>query len=157
MHLGEISLECSRPGAAAVALWATQRLFPLVPNGEFAKGLASGRAAALTLYDRLRKDGRFVTGAAPELDILVWAPRAKRISEASALSRRIFDEAARRHLHLALATLPVHLLDAPDMQRDRDTIICLRSVLMKPEHREWVDRIWSILDAAAGAAVPSRP
>src|SRR5436853_478226 len=43
VHLGEISLECSRPGAAAVALWATQRLFPLVPNGEFAKGLASGR------------------------------------------------------------------------------------------------------------------
>ena len=25
LHLGEISLECSRPGAAAVALWATQR------------------------------------------------------------------------------------------------------------------------------------
>ena len=30
LHLGEISLECSRPGAAAVALWATQRLLPLV-------------------------------------------------------------------------------------------------------------------------------
>ncbi len=26
LHLGEISLECSRAGAAAVALWATQRL-----------------------------------------------------------------------------------------------------------------------------------
>jgi len=25
--LGEISLECSRPGASAVALWATQRLY----------------------------------------------------------------------------------------------------------------------------------
>jgi glutamate/tyrosine decarboxylase-like PLP-dependent enzyme len=152
MHLGEISLECSRPGAAAVALWATQRLFPLVPNGEFAKGLASGRAAALALYERLRKDGRFLTGSAPELDILVWAPRAKRISEASSLSQRIFDEAARRQLHLALATLPVHLIDVQDMQRDRDTIICLRSVLMKPEHRDWVDRIWAILDAATSAA-----
>jgi len=93
-----------------------------------------------------------VTGAAPELDILVWAPRATRISEASALSQRIFDEAARRHLHLALATLPVQLIDPQDMQRDRDTIVCLRSVLMKPEHREWVDRIWSILDAATSAA-----
>src|SRR5712691_2727565 len=96
MHLGEISLECSRPGAAAVALWATQRLFPLVPDGEFARGLASGRAAALALYERLRKDGRCVVGSAPELDILVWGPRAKRISEASALTQRIFDEAARR-------------------------------------------------------------
>ncbi len=152
MHLGEISLECSRPGAAAVALWATQRLFPLVPDGEFAKGLASGRAAALDLYERVRRDGRFVNGSAPELDILVWAPRARRISQASALSQRVFAEAAQRQLHLAIVTLPVQLIDVQDMERDGDTIVCLRSVLMKPEHREWVDRIWSILDAATTAA-----
>jgi len=152
LHLGEISLECSRPGAAAVALWATQRLFPLEPGGEFAKGLESGRAAALELYDRLRKDGRFVTGTAPALDILVWAPRAKRVSDAATLSQRVFDAAAERQLHLALATLPVDLIDVQDMQRDRDTIVCLRSVLMKPEHRQWVDRIWSILDDATTAA-----
>jgi len=152
MHLGEISLECSRPGAAAVALWATQRLFPLVPDGEFAKGLASGRAAALDLYERVRRDGRFVNGSAPELDIVVWAPRARRISQASALSQRVFAEAAQRQLHLAIVTLPVQLIDVQDMERDGDTIVCLRSVLMKPEHREWVDRIWSILDAATTAA-----
>ncbi|MCF8104785.1 MAG: aminotransferase class I/II-fold pyridoxal phosphate-dependent enzyme, partial [Desulfohalobiaceae bacterium] len=29
LHLGEISLECSRAGASAVALWATQRLLPM--------------------------------------------------------------------------------------------------------------------------------
>jgi tyrosine decarboxylase/aspartate 1-decarboxylase len=46
LHLGEISLECSRPGAAAVALWATQKLFPLVRGGEFAKRLSECRAAA---------------------------------------------------------------------------------------------------------------
>jgi tyrosine decarboxylase/aspartate 1-decarboxylase len=34
LHLGEISLECSRAGAAAVALWATQRLLPLEPGGK---------------------------------------------------------------------------------------------------------------------------
>ena len=49
LHLGEISLECSRPGAAAVALWATQRLLPLVPGGEFARMLESCRAAGLAL------------------------------------------------------------------------------------------------------------
>ena len=38
------------------------------------------------------------------------------------------------------------------MEPDRDTITCLRSVLMKPEHREWLDTIWSILDQAADAA-----
>ena len=156
MHLGEIALECSRPGAAAVALWATQRMFPLERGGEFAKGLAAGRAAALDLYERLRQDGRFVTGSPPELDILVWAPRAKRISDASNLSRRIFAAAAQRQLHLAIVTLPVDLIDVQDMQRDHDTIICLRSVLMKPEHREWVDRIWAILDAATSVAVGRR-
>jgi glutamate/tyrosine decarboxylase-like PLP-dependent enzyme len=152
VHLGEIALECSRPGAAAVALWATQRLFPLERGGEFAQGLESSRAAALDLYERLRADGRFVTGTAPELDIIVWAPRATRVSDASVLSQRIFDEAAKRDLHLALVTLPIHLIDVQDMQRDNDTIICLRSVLMKPEHREWAARIWSLLDEATSAA-----
>jgi tyrosine decarboxylase/aspartate 1-decarboxylase len=152
MHLGEIALECSRPGAAAVALWATQRLMPLLKDGEFAKGLAAGRAAALALYERLRQDGRFVTGTPPELDILVWAPRAKSVSEASNLSRRIFAEAAQRQLHLAIVSLPLHLIDVQNMQRDREQIICLRSVLMKPEHYDWVDRIWAILDEATKAA-----
>ncbi len=156
MHLGEIALECSRPGAAAVALWATQRLFPLERGGEFAKGLAAGRAAALDLHARLRRDGRFVTGTPPELDILVWAPHAKSVSEASSLSRRIFAGAAQRQLHLAIATLPVQLIDVGDMTRDRDTIVCLRSVLMKPEHQEWTDRIWAILDAATSAAGVTR-
>ena len=156
LHLGEITLECSRPGAAAVALWATQRLFPLERGGDFAQGLSDGRAAALELHRRIAADPRFVTGAAPELDILVWAPRAARVSEASVLSRRIFDEAARRHLHLALVSLPLHLVDGPAMQRDRESIICLRSVLMKPEHRDWIDKIWAILDEATTAAGVTR-
>ena len=152
LHLGEISLECSRPGAAAVALWATQRLLPLVADGAFARGLAAGRKAALTLYERVKGDRRFVTAAPPELDILVWAPRAARVSEASARARRLFDEAARRNLHLALAELPVEFLDLGRMVQDRPTLTCLRSVLMKPEHNECVDRIWQILDEAARAS-----
>jgi hypothetical protein len=39
------------------------------------------------------------------------------------------------------------------MRQDRETIICLRSVLMKPEHREWADRIWGILDEATTATL----
>jgi glutamate/tyrosine decarboxylase-like PLP-dependent enzyme len=153
LHLGEISLECSRPGAAAVALWATQRLLPLVVDGEFARGLAAGRKAALTLYERVKGDRRFVTAAPPELDILVWAPRAARVSEASARARRLFEEAATRHLHLALAELPVEFFDLGRMERDRPTLTCLRSVLMKPEHREWADRIWEKVDEAATASL----
>jgi glutamate/tyrosine decarboxylase-like PLP-dependent enzyme len=158
LHLGEISLECSRPGAAAVGLWATQRLLPPVPGGAFARRLADSRQAALRLFARLRTDPRFVTTAPPELDIVVWAPRAASVSESSALAQSIFDEAAIRHLHLALASLPTELFDieAAEMERDRDTLTCLRSVLMKPEHLAWVDQIWQIVDEATTAVLARR-
>ena len=150
LHLGEISLECSRPGAAAAALWATQKLLPLVKCGEFARGLENCRAAALELYQRLEKDARFVTAFPPEMDIVVFAPRAGSVSESSEKSRQIFDAAARRNLHLAVAELPVEFFAANlgGMKKDRASLTCLRSVLMKPEHREWVGRIWDILGEA---------
>ncbi|MCS6804739.1 MAG: aminotransferase class I/II-fold pyridoxal phosphate-dependent enzyme [Acidobacteriota bacterium] len=157
LHLGEISLECSRAGASAVALWATQRLLPLVRGGEFARMLNSTRAAALALHERLQADDRFITPCAPELDIVVWSVRARRVSEASDIARAVFAEAARRHLHLALAQLPVEFFDlsAAGMSRDRETLTCLRSVLMKPEHGQWIDRIWEILDQATRAVLSS--
>src|SRR6266571_1021070 len=147
LHLGEISLECSRPGAAAAALWATQRLLPLKKGEEFARGLELGRKAALKLFEKLRADSRFVTAFPPELDIVVFAPRAESVSETSALSRRIFESAARRELHLAVAELPVSFWkeNLGAMNRDRETVTCLRSVLMKPEHCDWVERIWELL------------
>src|SRR5256884_3949607 len=88
LHLGEISLECSRPGAAAAALWATQRLLPLKKGGEFARGLERGRKAALALFGKLREDVRFVTAFSPELDIVVFVPKARSVSEASVLDRK---------------------------------------------------------------------
>jgi glutamate/tyrosine decarboxylase-like PLP-dependent enzyme len=155
LHLGEISLECSRPGAAAAALWATQRLLPLKKGGEFARGLECGRKAALALFEKLRADERFVTAFAPELDIVVFAPKAASISEASVRSRKIFEAAARRDLHLAVAELPVRFWERNlgAMKRDRDTMTCLRSVLMKPEHFDWVNRIWDLLCSAADEAI----
>ncbi len=39
------------------------------------------------------------------------------------------------------------------MKRDRETITCLRSVLMKPEHFDWVERIWGLLSSAADEVV----
>jgi len=71
LHLGEISLECSRAGASAVALWATQQLLPMVHDGVFASQLTRCREAALTLYQRLEEDHRFKTILAPELDIVI--------------------------------------------------------------------------------------
>jgi hypothetical protein len=36
------------------------------------------------------------------------------------------------------------------MRADRESVACLRSVLMKPEHVDWVDRIYALLSAATG-------
>jgi tyrosine decarboxylase/aspartate 1-decarboxylase len=144
LHLGEISLECSRPGAAAIALWATQRLLPLVKGGTFANDLARGREAALKLFNLLRDDERFLTLFEPELDIVVWAPRAKQASEISERSRLFFQKAADADLHLALANFPAQLVAGywPGLQMNQPMVTCLRSCLMKPEHLEWLARIW---------------
>jgi glutamate/tyrosine decarboxylase-like PLP-dependent enzyme len=147
LHLGEISLECSRPGAAAAALWATQKLLPLEKGGEFARGLERGRDAALKLYQKVRADSRFIAAFAPELDIMVFAPQAGSVTESSVLTRKIFEAAAEHNLHLAVAELPIQFWEGSlgAMKRDRDTISCLRSVLMKPEHLDWLERIWELL------------
>jgi tyrosine decarboxylase / aspartate 1-decarboxylase len=160
LHLGEISLECSRPGAAAAALWATQKLLPLVRGGEFSQGLELGRSAALALHGKLLKDPRFIAGFVPELDIVVFAPCVGSVENTSAASRGIFEAAARRGLHLAVAELPVSFFEQlPSGNRDlhaqdpeRSKVTVLRSVLMKPEHLDWVERIWEILCAAADEA-----
>jgi glutamate/tyrosine decarboxylase-like PLP-dependent enzyme len=158
LHLGEISLECSRPGAAAAALWATQKLLPLTKGGEFARGLERGREAALALHEKVRVDTRFVAAFVPELDIVVFAPKAASVSEASALTRRIFEAAAKRDLHLAVAELPVQFWEENlgGMERDRPTLTCMRSVLMKPEHLDWVERIWNLLSASTVGVLESR-
>jgi glutamate/tyrosine decarboxylase-like PLP-dependent enzyme len=155
LHLGEISLECSRPGASAVALWATQRMLPLVPGGAFANDLAKCRNAALRLFQLLQNDARFMTALAPELDIVVWAPKAGSATEASRLSEAVFEEAASENLHLAKANLPQALFVEhwPELEWDQDFITCLRTCLMKPEHFDWMDRIWKALDAAAERAL----
>lgn len=142
LHLGEISLECSRPGAAAVALWATQRLLPLVRGGEFAGMLETCRAAALDLHARLAADPRYLVAFEPELDIVVWAVRAASAAEASGRARDIFAASARRDVHLALAELPVNFFhDSGKSPGGSETVTCLRSVLMKPEHAGAIERI----------------
>jgi tyrosine decarboxylase / aspartate 1-decarboxylase len=155
LHLGEISLECSRAGASAVALWATQRLLPLVAGGEFAHGLEHSIHAARTLYDRLESDERFIPGPHPELDILTWAMNAATPEESSRLALQVFDSAASQDLHLALVQLPIRFMrrgpsSAIWAGADAEAkVTCLRSVLMKPEHLAWIDQIWERLDRAA--------
>ena len=150
LHLGEISLECSRPGASAVALWATQRLLPLEKNGEFASGLDSSLSAAQDFHARLDASEYFTPLMSPELDIVVYAVNAPTTTTASERARNLFERAADQGLHLALIELPLSLAGdwLPEIDADSETITCLRSVLMKPEHEQWSTRIIELLETA---------
>lgn len=154
LHLGEISLECSRAGASAVALWATQQLLPYTPGGAFAQDLESSHEAALKLYRFLEASSNFVASTLPpSLDIVFWTAKSSTPELSSDLAQKIFDETARFDLHLALATLPIRFFPPstwPQAEQSAN-VTCLRSVLMKPEHLAWVEEIWSRLSAAANA------
>lgn len=150
LHLGEISLECSRPGAAAVALWATHRLLPPVPGGEFAEQLDRSLAAARALWRRIARHERFFTLMPPELDIVVFGIDAADAETASRQARDLFERAAAQHLHLALIDLPSDMVAdyRPSMTMNRPAVTCLRSCLMKPEHLDTIPEIAATLESA---------
>ena len=127
------------------------RTLPPVAGGEFAAGLDAGLRAARTFWRNLHNSASFTPLLEPELDIVTYAVNARTSTDASQRAREVFDAAAERELHLALIELPTDfvLRFVPDLDKDSDTTTCLRSVLMKPEHEEWVERITALLEASA--------
>jgi glutamate/tyrosine decarboxylase-like PLP-dependent enzyme len=138
LHLGEISLECSRPGAAAAALWLTFRLLPPTRDG-LGQVLAAGRRAALAWSALIRRSSVLDLYQEPELDIVSYFP----VTEPAALSR--IDLASERILQAGMTSPdPVFL---STLRADADAFLArhgsvkadapgariLRSVLMKPE------------------------
>ncbi|MBU6161290.1 MAG: aminotransferase class V-fold PLP-dependent enzyme [Myxococcales bacterium] len=143
LHLGEISLECSRAGAAAAGLWATLQAVGLRGPGSLTERLSLGRRAALEWYAALKSSRWFCPLVEPDTDILVFAPqhpdgRALRASEISALSARVFEQGMQGGdgaMFLARMRWPVERLPASmAVQADVSEVQVLRSVLMKPEH-----------------------
>jgi glutamate/tyrosine decarboxylase-like PLP-dependent enzyme len=147
LHLGEISLECSRAGAAAGALWLTLRLFPLRAEEGLGAVLAAGRRAALAWAARLADAEELALYTDPQLDIITFWPRTGVGSVAAV------DAASAALLRLAMADPdPVYLSTlrvAAERLRRRDPALAadapsariLRSVLMKPEHERYVDTL----------------
>ncbi len=139
LHLGEISLECSRAGAAAAALWLTLQVFPLTADGLGAV-LRPGRRAALRWADLLRESSSLALYQDPELDIVTYLPQvgsgllsALDATSAAVLARGMSDPVD--PVFLATYSVPAAALRArghavvADVEQGR----ILRSVLMKPE------------------------
>ena len=127
------------------------KLLPLTPGGAFAQSLDQCLLAARSLWNRLDESDEFVPLMWPEIDIVVYAAIADDVAASSIRAKEIFDRAAKQNLHLALIELPTDLVRHywPDLSGDDETITCLRSCLMKPEHMNWLDDIFCILVSAA--------
>lgn len=164
LHLGEISLECSRAGASAAALWATLRCLPLEAGRGFGPVLAKTRSAAVTWAGLIGAHSRMRLVTPPDLDIVCWYPLPadgdRRVSAISAQTQAVFTAGMRRDpeaFFLAKLTMTPGELTAAgghgDLEWDTDRVTVLRSVLMKPEHAEFVGelhaRVGSVLDGPA--------
>ncbi|MGW8375514.1 aminotransferase class I/II-fold pyridoxal phosphate-dependent enzyme [Streptomyces sp. ODS28] len=146
LHLGEISLECSRAGAAAAALWLTLRLLPLTADGLGAV-LRPGRRAALRWAELLERSEVLTPYQRPELDIVAFLPRTARLSEADRVSAAVMEAgmSAPPAESVFLATYGVTpealAVRGHRVEADAEGGRILRSVLMKPEHEEWVEEL----------------
>ena len=87
----------------------------------------------------------------PELDIVVWKLSSESAERSTELSQQIFARCATRNLHLALVQLPQRWFTLRNELSQSQTgyVTCLRSVLMKPEHEAWLERIWEAYTAAS--------
>jgi glutamate/tyrosine decarboxylase-like PLP-dependent enzyme len=151
LHLGEISLECSRAGAAAAALWLTLRAVPLEPI------VAGARRAALAFAERLKASEVLRLHIEPELDIVTYLPPAASLTELDAASVAMLragmedpdDPVFLSTLQVEAEHLAQHRLtaDAPGAR-------ILRSVLMKPEHEPAVDWLASRVEQLAARTPP---
>jgi glutamate/tyrosine decarboxylase-like PLP-dependent enzyme len=138
LHLGEISLECSRAGASAAALWLTLRLLPLTADGLGAV-LRPGRRAALAWAALIDASEDLTLFQRPELDILSYFPTRSRLSDIDQASAHVLTAGmalpAAESLFVATYTVDGASLARRGHQVTADAASgrILRSVLMKPE------------------------
>jgi glutamate/tyrosine decarboxylase-like PLP-dependent enzyme len=151
LHLGEISLECSRAGASAAALWATLQCLPLESDTGLGSVLAKTRQAAIEWARLIESCDRLRLVAEPELDIVTFyalpeGPGRPRASQISKLTRQLFERTMNDPddpLYLATLSVTDSQLARrdPSIIWDRPSVSVLRSVVMKPEHLEAIPGI----------------
>jgi glutamate/tyrosine decarboxylase-like PLP-dependent enzyme len=154
-HLGEISLECSRAGAAAAAFWLTLRVFPLAPDG-LGAFLAASRRAALAWTEIIEESARLSLYQRPELDIVTYFPAAGSLSEIDAATARVLAEgmaATRDPVYVSALRIgsAAFARRHKEIRADAPGARVLRSVLIKPEAETHLDRLRRIERLAARA------
>jgi glutamate/tyrosine decarboxylase-like PLP-dependent enzyme len=163
LHLGEISLECSRAGAAAAALWLTLEVIGLDQQG-LGQVLRACRGAALAWSHLLDGSSELDQYQAPELDIVTYFPRRSSMSAIDRGSQEIFRAAAalpaQEQVHLATYAVTSEAMSArhPEVEPDELSARILRSTLMKPESAQVVGPVTAMLERLArDASAPTSP
>ncbi len=146
LHLGEISLECSRAGASAAALWLTLQVFPLETGDGLGAILAAGRRAARRWAELLADSELLTLHVEPELDIVTFFASSRTLSEVDARSAAILSAGmgdVDEPTFLSLLSVDRAQFAAlhPRLAQDADVARVLRSVLMKPEHEHTVETL----------------
>jgi len=160
LHLGEISLECSRAGAAAGALWCTFRALPLVPNDGLGEILEACLRGARTWAHQIEASDTLTLLLPPETDIITYfpTPDTRSLSAVDAASRALFDRAMNdpdEPVFTSLLDLSAETLTSlhPSLEADQETAAVVRSVLMKPEHESYAEHLVDQLSTFADEAV----
>ena len=158
LHLGEISLECSRAGASAAALWLTTEVLPLTPEG-LGQVLRANRRGAVEWAALLRESSGLRLYQDPELDIVTLFPDRPTLSQVDEASAELFAASGRgpaqEQLHLALYAADARAFASRGhlARADTDRARIIRSVLMKPESAEivpWIHHRLVSLSEGAG-------
>jgi glutamate/tyrosine decarboxylase-like PLP-dependent enzyme len=151
LHPGETTLECSRSGAAAAALWGTLRALPLTREG-LGSHLAGARAAGVELAERTRGDLELVVE--PELDIVALFPGYPSATGISESTERAFHALAEMGWHVAKLRLDTNWMHGghPWIEHDAPTTTVLRLCLLKPEHLGITDELADRLVVATAPA-----
>ncbi|HEX4034677.1 MAG TPA: aminotransferase class V-fold PLP-dependent enzyme [Solirubrobacteraceae bacterium] len=145
LHLGEISLECSRAGAAAAALWTTFDALPLTRSG-LGAALAQSRSAATAVAAELERSELELV-VEPQLDILCPFPHATSAAEITARCEAAFDSLARAGWHAAKLRVSTDWLRRRHdwIEPDEAEVTTLRLVLMKPSHAAIATQLAAVL------------
>ncbi len=155
LHLGEITLECSRAGAAAAALWFTIQLLGLEPDSAFAAMLRQCLEAARRFASVIGDDPRFELLMQPETDIVCYFPKAGTADDISRLSREIFRDTMQqgdKSLYLSLYKVDgkefSRLFPHVESGNPTEPVTLLRSVFMKPDHLVFIPEMHNRLRAS---------
>jgi len=161
-NIGMFTLEGSRPGAAAAAVWLTNQLIPLNENG-FGEILTLCHNTARSLYDALLEMDSFQPICEPDLDLLGFYHVGR--NQHSLQSINEATEKMYRHLSVENPRAPFILskfvIDPetaarilPDVAIDADHFTAMRGVFMKHwmlmgRKPTYLDRLIEILENLA--------